>query len=202
MVGWLQQLRRWIRRLFRPTKKHASAPTILKRWYGKYCAVLRLERTTPGAIATYRITSVNGNDYLITLDYLPDLYGEVLGEYNGEIIKLGSVDYQNYPTTHRFAVFCIRHNGTSLPIGIWDVDLQGGYTKSYALRELAPKRAVAGVALQTLQITGSTKTPAMTWQAQMERMDWLGLLTERIRGELSNPTHNLMSREIYYQQLT
>jgi hypothetical protein len=163
---------------------------------------LRLERSSQGAIATYRITSIHGScDYLITLDYLPDLYGEVVGEYQGTIIRLGSLDYPSHPATHRFAIFCLRHDGSSIPIAIWDVDLQG-YTKSYSLREIAPSRAVAGVALCCLQIINSNKTPAMTWEAQMQRMDWLGLLQEKIRGELSNANHNLMSREIYYQQLT
>ncbi|MCC5636292.1 hypothetical protein LC593_10570 [Nostoc sp. CHAB 5844] len=197
--GWLTRIRRWIKRLFRPKKKHQS-PTILKRWYGKNCAVLRLERKTQGAQATYRITSIYGCDYLITLDYLPDLHSEVLGEYGGEIIKLGSSDYPNHPASHRFAVFCVARNGVSVPVGIWDVDLQG-YAKSYALSELAPQRATAGVALRCLQLANSSKSPAMTWLSQMERMNWLGLLEERIRGELSNPSHNLMAREIYHQQI-
>ncbi|MBD2437354.1 hypothetical protein [Nostoc sp. FACHB-110] len=190
-MGWLEQLQRWIRRLFQPKRKRRAAPTILKRWYGQNCAVLRLERNTPGGIATYRITSIHGVcDYLITLDYLPDLHGEVVGEYDGTPIKLGSLDYKNYPASHRFAVFRLGRDGSSHPIGIWDVDLQG-YGKSYALSELAPSRAVAGVALRCLQIINSDKTPSLSWQSQMDRMDWLGLLSDRIRQELSNPNHNL-----------
>lgn len=196
-VEWLERLQRWIRRLFQPKRKHRTAPTILKRWYGKNCAVLRLERKTPGGVATYRITSLYGSfDYLITLDYLPDLHGEVVGEFQGAILKLGSLDYPSHPASHRFAVFRVARIGTSSPIGIWDVDLQG-FTSSHALRELAPSRAVAGVALRCLQIANSSKTPAMTWDAQMSRMDWLGLLGDRIRGELSNPNHNLRAMALH-----
>ncbi|MBH8566743.1 hypothetical protein I8748_32105 [Nostoc sp. CENA67] len=188
-MGWLRQLQRWIRRLFTKSRKQ-HAPTILKRWYGKNCAVLRLERTTAGGIATYRVVSIYGRDYLITLDYLPDLHGEVVGEFNGIIIKLGSLDYPSNPATHRFAVFRLGSNGSSCPVGVWDVDLEG-FTPKYSLRELAPRRAVAGVALQCLKIPNSSKTPSLSWESQMGRVDWLGLLEEKIRAELSNPNHSL-----------
>lgn len=188
-VEWLEQLQRWILRFLRPKRKRRASPTILKRWYGKHCAVLRLERTTPGAIASYRVTSLHGIDYLITLDYLPDLHGEVVGQFEGIAIKLGSLSYPNHPATHRFAVFGLGSNGSSHAIGVWDCDLQG--FAPYSLRELAPRRAVAGVALRCLKISNSDKTPALSWESQMQRMDWLGLLEEKIRGELSNPNHSL-----------
>jgi hypothetical protein len=192
-VDWLERLQLWIKKLFRPKRKRRAHPQILKRWHGKHCAVLRLERTTPGGIATYRITSLHGGcDYLITLDYLPDLLAEMVGEYNGTTIKLRHLDNPRSPATHRFAVFCLGRDGSSHPIGIWDCDLQG-FTPNYSLRELAPRRAVAGVALRSLSIIHSTKTPSLTWESQMDRMDWLGLLEERIRGELSNSSHNLKS---------
>ncbi|MHC5825351.1 MAG: hypothetical protein ACYT04_58255, partial [Nostoc sp.] len=91
MATWLQELQRWIRRLFQPPKKRRPTPKIIKAKYGKYCAVLRLERNTPGECSTYRITSLYGEcDYLLTLDYLPDLLGDVVGKFEGTVIKLGS----------------------------------------------------------------------------------------------------------------
>lgn len=188
---WIARLRRWIRKLFSKPRR-SSAPTILKRWYGTNCAVLRIARNTPGGIATYRIMPLRGDyDFLLTLDYLPELQAELVGEYNGTPFHLRHLYNPHNPgLTHRFAVWRIWRNGSSDAIGIWDCDLQG-FTSSFALRELAPKRAVAGVALRSLQIIHSTKSPDMSWQSQMERMDWLGLLGDRIRGELSNPNHNL-----------
>ncbi|MBD2441585.1 hypothetical protein [Nostoc sp. FACHB-110] len=198
MVKWLEQLRRWIKRLFRQPQKRSSYPRIIKRWDRNNTAVLRIERNTPGEVATYRITSLYGSyDFLLTLDYLPELHAELVGEFDGTTIRLGRFDHPSNPATHRFAVWCVWHNGYSRPIGIWDCDLQG-YARS-ALREIAPKRAVFGVALRALQVIHSTKTPAMSWQSQMERMDWLGLLEERIRGELSSPNHNLKSAVVLRQ---
>jgi hypothetical protein len=161
------------------------------RWDRNFTVVLRLERNTPGGIATYRITSRYAEcDYLITLDYLPNLLSELVGEFDGTPVRLGHFDYPSNPATHRFAVFRLGHDGSNRPIGIWDVDLQG-FCQNFSLRELAPKRAVRGVALRCLQIVHCTKTPDMTWQSQMNRMNWLGSLKERIRGELSSPDHNL-----------
>ncbi|NDJ20990.1 hypothetical protein GS682_04885 [Nostoc sp. B(2019)] len=192
MATWLSQLQRWIASFFRPKKKRRrSSPRVLMRWDRNFTVVLRIERNTPGGVATYRITSLYGDcSYLITLDYLPDMHSELVGEFNGTSIRLGHLDYPSNPATHRFAVFRLFADGSSRPIGIWDVDLEGSCQNS-SLRELAPKRAVRGVALRSLQILHETVTPEKTWQAQMNRMDWLGSLQERIRGELSNPNHNL-----------
>jgi len=190
-VGWLEQLQRWIVKLLSPRKKHRPRPKIIKRWYGKNCAVLRIERNTRGGISTYRITSLYGScDYLLTLDYLPDLLAEMVGEYEGTPFRLGSSDYPSKPATHRFAIWRVFPNGDSAAIGIYDVDLEG-LGGSFNLQQIAPRRAIAGVALRSLQIIHSTKTPSMSWHSQMERMDWLGLLETRIRGELQNPYHNL-----------
>ncbi|WP_138503402.1 hypothetical protein [Nostoc sp. PA-18-2419] len=149
---------------------------------------MRLERSIKGGISTYRIVPLQGGfDYLITLDYLPDLHGEVLGEFQGTIIEIPA---NTYPLTHRFAVWRVFPNGSSNPIGIWDVDLEG-FCQNSSLRELAPRRAVAGVALVPLSLIASFKNPSLSWQNQMERVDWLGLLKQRIQGELQNPNHNL-----------
>ncbi|MFN6572416.1 hypothetical protein [Dendronalium sp. ChiSLP03b] len=198
-IIWLERLRRWIKRFFRP-KKRRTAPTILKRWYGKHCAVLRLERNTPGGLSTYRITSLYGSyDYLVTLDNLRELHTELVGEFEGTPIRIPTLDYShNTAITHRFAVFRLGRDGSSQPIGIWDVDLQG-FTANYSLREIAPKRALCGVALRSLSIIHSTKTPSLSWASQMDRMDWLGLLREKIRAELQNPNHNLKACIILHE---
>ncbi|PHJ69573.1 hypothetical protein [Nostoc linckia] len=190
---WLQRLQRWIAELFRPKKKRRRAsPRVLMRWDRNFTVVLRLERSTPGGIATYRITSRYADecDFLITLDYLPELFSELVGEFDGTVVRLGHFDYPSNPATHRFAIFRLGHDGSNRPVGIWDVDLQG-FCQNFSLRDLAPKRAVRGVALRSLQVVHSAKTPDMAWQSQMNRMDWLGSLEERIRGELSNSNHNL-----------
>ncbi|MFK0731386.1 MAG: hypothetical protein ACFKPT_02755 [Gloeotrichia echinulata GP01] len=191
-MGWIEKLQRWITQLFKGKKKRRTSPKIIKRWYGKYCAVLRIERNTPGGLSTYRITSIHGEcDYLITLDYLPELLAEMAGEFNGTSFRLRSHDNKyNSALTHRFAVWRIFRNGDSSPVGIWDCDLQG-FIQSFALRELAPRRAVAGVALAPLSLIHISNNPKLSWQNQMEHIDWLLLLERRIKGELSNPHHNL-----------
>lgn len=196
MYDWLEQLRRWIKRLFRGKKPKRSHPTILKRWYGAYCAVLRLERNTPGAVGTYRIIPKSGTpDYLLTLDYLPELQAELVGKFNGTAFRLRPLNHpHNHALTHRFAVWEVYPNSNTFPIGIWDVDLEGYAASTLAM--LAPKRAICGVALRPLQIIDSTKTIDMSWASQMTRVNWLGLLEEKIRGELSNANHNLKAYAI------
>jgi hypothetical protein len=197
-VGWLERLQRWITGLFHPKKKRRAYPKIIKRWYGQHCAVLRIERSTPGGIATYRITSPYGScDYLITLDYLPELYAEILGKFQGTAIKIPK---DSSPHTHRFAVWRVFPNGSSNPVGVWDVDLEG-FAQNLNRRQLASRYAVAGVALKPLGMIYSRKNPSFSWQSQMERMDWLALLEERIRGELSNPQHNLKACVILQEGL-
>lgn len=188
-MEWLQKLQSWISHLLQPhKKKYCKTPKLIKRWDGKHCAVLRIERTTPGGLSTYRITSRYGDcDYLVTLDYLPDLYGELLGKFEGIPIKIAA---DTYPLTHRFAVWRVLPNGESSVIGVWDIDLEG-ITNSFNLRQLAPRRAVAGVALNPLSLIHSSRNIELSWHNQMERLDWLGLLEKRIRGELQNPVHNL-----------
>jgi hypothetical protein len=201
VATWLSQLQRWIAKLFNGKKKRRASPKIIKSWYGKHCAVLRIERTTPGGLSTYRITSIYGEcDYLVTLDYLPALQAEMAGEFNGISFRLRSHDHQyNSALTHRFAVWRVFRNGDSSPVGAWDCDLHG-FTQSFALRELAPRRAVAGVALASLSLIHISKLPLLSWQNQMEHIDWLLLLEERIRGELSNPNHNLKTCIILMNQ--
>lgn len=190
---WLEQLQQWVRRLLRSRKKRRASSKILKRWDGKNCAVLRIQRDTSGEVATYRIISAYGQfDYLVTLDRLRELLWDFVGEFDGIPIRIPPVGYQiNSPLTHRFAVFRIQRNGSIHPIGVWDVDLQGFGIGSSTLREAAPFRAVLGVALHALRIPHHNKSPSLSWDSQIERLDWLGLLKERIRQELQNPNHNL-----------
>jgi hypothetical protein len=194
---WLSQLQRWIARLFKGKKKRRTTPKIIKRRDGKYCAVLRIERNTPGGVATYRITSIHGSyDYLITLDYLPELLAEMAGEFQGTPFRLRSHSHSyNASLTHRFAVWRVFPNGSSTPIGIWDCDLEG-FTQNFSLRQLAPRQAVAEVASLALLVIHSKKTPLLSWQSQMECVNWLFFLEKRIREELSNPTHNLKAIDI------
>jgi hypothetical protein len=201
-VDWFSELQRWIKQLFKPKKKRRTTPKIIKRWYGEYCAVLRIERTTPGGLSTYRITSIHGEcDYLITLDYLPDLLAEMAGEFNGTAFRLRSHDHlYNASLTHRFAVWRVFPNGSSNPIGVWDVDLEG-FTQNFNLRQLAPRQAVAEVASLARLIIHSSEDPHLSWQAQMECVNWLFFLEKRIREELSNPTHNLKAIDVLQEGL-
>ncbi|MBN3875190.1 hypothetical protein [Nostoc sp. JL23] len=189
---WLTRLQRWIKQLFRGKKKRHSSPKILKQWYGKDCAILRIERDTPGERATYRIVSTHGQcDYLITLDYLREFHTELVGTFQGTPIRIPTMEYQrNSVLTHRFAVWRVWRNGASDPLGVWDVDLEGS-TQNFSLRQLAPRRAIADVAKIPLLIIHSNKTLLLNWQSQMECVNWLFFLEKRIREELSNPTHNL-----------
>ncbi|WP_445634508.1 hypothetical protein [Nostoc sp. DSM 114161] len=190
---WLKRLQQWIKQLFKPKKKRRAYPKILKRWNGKDCAVLRIERDTPGERATYRITSIHGQcDYLITLDYLREFHTELVGTFQGTPIRIPTLEYQrNSILTHRFAVWRLWRNGTSDPLGIWDVDLEGNNQRGANFTELASRSAVKMVALSALLLVHVPRIPLLHWESQIERIDWLALLQERIRKELSNDNHNL-----------
>ena len=193
-MEWLQRLQQWITGLFRPKKKkRRTYPKILHRWEGTDCNVLRIERDTPGERATYRIVSIHGQcDYLITLDYLREMHTELVGYFEGTAIRVPTLDYQrNSVLTHRFAVWRLWRNGTSNPLGIWDVDLEGIANNSFALQELAPRRAVKMVALSVLVPGHVPQIPLLHWEAQIERIDWLSLLEKNIREQLSNSHHKL-----------
>lgn len=192
-MNWIEQLFRWIEKLFWEKEKKCYTPAILNEQRGKYCTVYQIERSTPGAVATYRIVSTYGDrDYLLTLDYLPDVHGEIVGG-----IKLGSYDYKSHPCTHRFGVFALLRNGAKQPVGVWDVDLQG-FGQNYNLAQIAPWRAFTGVAWRSLQLEHDDKTPSSSWDAQMREMLWLGVLEQRIRLELGNQKHCLREIEINY----
>lgn len=107
------------------------------------------------------------------------------------------MEYQrNSVLTHRFAVWRLWRNGTSDPLGIWDVDLEGSAQRGANFAELASRNAVKMVALSALVLGHVPQIPDLHWEAQMGRIDWLVLLEERIRKELSSPNHNLKARVI------
>jgi hypothetical protein len=196
--NWLSRLQQWIKKLFKPKKKRRTYPKIIKRWEGTDCNVLRIERDTPGERATYRIVSIHGQcDYLITLDYLREFHTELVGTFQGTPIRIPTMEYQrNSVLTHRFAIWRLWRNGSSDPLGIWDVDLEGNSPRGANFAELASRSAVAEVARLPLLIIHSQKTPLLYWQAQMECVNWLFFLEKRIREELSNPTHNLKAVDV------
>lgn len=186
---WLKRVRRWLKQLLGLQSK--PRPSILKRWYGQDCAVSRLERDTPGSLATYRITPRRGDwEYVLTLDWLPDIR-----KLDRTLERRRRFDLKNYVLLHRFSVFQVFSNGFLKAVGIWDVDLLPSGSASYSLHELAPKRAITALALHLLTIPHNP--PVQTWSEQMARMNWLGLLEEKARSELRNPRHALKAYEVF-----
>jgi hypothetical protein len=184
---WLQRIRRWLKRLFNLRSKPRSQ--ILKRWYSPSCAVFWLERDTPGSLATYRITPRRGDcEYLITLDFVPDIR-----KLDRTLERRRPFDGKFDVLLYRFGVFQVFPNGSSKPLGIWDVDLHSGGV-SYSLQELAPKRAVAQVAYALLVIS------SQSWSEQVLALDWLEILEIKARAELRNPRHALKAYEVYVQK--
>lgn len=190
---WLSQIQRWLKKLFR-RKTKALRPQILKRVQGENCAVLRIERDTPSAIDTHRIVSIHLDyDILLTLDILSSINEDILGNFHGTSFRLrSSVGSRSSALTHRYAIFKILRNSRTIPVNIWDVDLQG--STGGILAAIAPTRAIAGVALLPILIPHNP--PVQTWRSQVERIDWLGALKLRIREELGNPRHQLNAKEV------
>jgi hypothetical protein len=188
--NWFSQIQKWFARLFRKKRKYRSQ--IIKCIPNKTqdCSVLQLERDTPGAIATYRIVSkYSVRAYLLTLDLLTSVNSDMVGQFNGVAFRLHSSAYSRISApTHRFAVFEIRTTGDAIPLHIWDVDLQG--SASSIRGEMAATRAIAATALFPLLITDP-----LTWEWQMQNIDWLELLRQNIRAELGQQ-HQMKAREV------
>ena len=196
MKTWFLELKRWIKKLLKKKKKKQTTSTqIIERWRNKDCIVLQIERDTSGAITTYRANRLNafsgGYDYLITLDYLPELQidlgleTQLATEYKVPF----RLRLRSNSQTHRFAVFRIWRNGSIHCIKAWDVDLEG-LSASPSIQKRAPHQAVRYVVMSILDIFHDPNIPN-SWQFQIEDIDWLFLLRNRIREELSNPQHNL-----------
>lgn len=167
---WLKILKRWWKRHhIRP-----QHPKILKRWYFKKGAILQLERFTPGAKTTLRIIPTTGQQYLLTLDYLQEIEGDYLGEFDGAAILLRENTSSGRTQTHRFGIFKILPSGGNRLINAWDIDLEG-YANGIR-SQTAPGRALLQVAIS---------------QLKYEQIDWLGTLEEKTRVELGAPYHNL-----------
>ncbi len=175
MANWLRTLRRWLRKW---RKRKSTPPRIIKRWYTKYGAVLQIERKTPGARATLRIVKPQECDFLLVLDYLCELQGDIVGEFDGTIITLRSRYNAAIVQTHRFAVFCIAPSGVSRLVNAWDVDLEGISTSS-ARATLSAGRALLQLALASLR------------EKELSNFDWTGILEEKIRVELGSPNHRI-----------
>ena len=190
MQNWFSQIQKWLARLFRKKRKYRSQ--IIKRIPNKAqdCSVLQLERDTPGAIATYRIVSkYSSRPYLLTLDLLTSVNSDVVGEFHGVRFRLHSPAYSRISApTHRFAVFEIGITGAAVPLHVWDVDLQG--SASSVRGEMAATRAIFATALFPLLITDP-----LTWEWQMQNIDWLELLQQNIRAELGQQ-HQMHPREV------
>lgn len=175
MANWLRILRRWLRKWRKPKSK---SPRIIKRWYTKYGAILQIERSTPGARATLRIVKPQSPDYLLVLDYLCELQGDFIGEFNGTAITLRSRFNATITQTHRFAIFAIASSGVSRLVNAWDVDLEG-FSAGPARVRLSAGRALLQLAFAGLR------------EKELSNFDWVGILEEKIRVELGSPSHRI-----------
>lgn len=206
MEVWLSALQQWIKKVFKgKSKKKCFNPTkIIQSWNNKDCIVLQLERNIPGAIATYRINQFCAGrekyDYLITLDYLFEIQAVSRAEIRAQLelekqlgtkynVKIRLRDRTAVVQTHRFAVFRIWRDHSLHCIQAWDLDLEG-FNTSYIRQQSAPKTAVRSVARSVLLVSRNLNVPN-DWQFQIEHIDWLFLLRNRIREGLSSPHHNL-----------
>jgi len=187
---WLKRIRRW---LLRRQQQRSSSPEILRRWYGKWCAIFQIRRETEGEIATIRIACFTAPDYLLTLDDLSEVETEIFGQFNGATIRLKPFSYTLPSHTHRFAVFRVWADGDCSPIGIWDTNLE--YTgASAALNKIAPRRAVAAIAFHTMKLRARREEQ---WRAQIEALNWTELLQDKLAKELNNPYHRINAKIIY-----
>jgi hypothetical protein len=151
VAAWYKSIIQWIRKKL-GRKRRSRRPQVVKRYYSSECAILELHRDTPSARATYRIIPVSeGHDYLTTLDSLREIEGEMVGEFDREVVFLRSHPHP-VGSTHRFAFFRIRRDGGNVHcIGCWDMDLEFQGT-SLAASTLAPKRIVSTAILRLLKL--------------------------------------------------
>lgn len=180
VFDWLLPLVEWIFRRFKRNRRQRKRTRVLKHYYSDNCALLRLERETKGAVATYRaVPKVGDWAWLITLDYLRELEAEMAGEFNGTTFFLRPhIDYSTPPLSHRLAVFRLFSTGTCQCVGCWDVNLEV-LGKGYAASSITPIRIFHSAVLKILQIE---PTRVLSWQQQMEMMSWMGLMEEAAKG--------------------
>ncbi|MBD2489015.1 hypothetical protein [Aulosira sp. FACHB-615] len=179
VLRWLNLLVEWVQVRMRRRRKKRSKSYILKRHYSDDCAMLRIERETKGAIGTYRIIPKLGDwDYLLTLDSLREIEAELVGEFDGVPFLLRSrADWDAPPLSHRLAVFHLYRSGTIHCLGCWDINLEvlgGGNAAA-----INPSRIFHTAALRILEIT---PTKVLSWQEQLEMLDWVGLVEEAAKG--------------------
>lgn len=205
METWLKGLQRWIKKVFRGKKKPHTPTKIIQSWNSGDCIVLQLDRNIPGAIATYRINQFCAGsekyDFLITLDYLSEIRAD---SANLKLKKQLPTKYntkirlRNALQTHRFAVFRIWRDHSLHCIKAWDVDLEGLNT-NYRLCSIAPKKACESVARSALLVPCEFNFRD-EWQFQIDHIDWLFLLRNRIREGLEKPCHNLNEIIVFPRQ--
>lgn len=191
--AWFLGLQQWLKS-FKGKKKRRTATTkIIQSWNNKDCIIHQIERDVPGAIATYRINYFSGYNYLITLDYLPELWSDLQLErqLTDEYSTSFRVRDRTQMQTHRFAVSRLWSSGSFHIFKAWDVDLEG-LSANFSIQKRAPRQAVKYVVLSALNIFHDPNLPS-SWQFSIEDIDWIFLLRNRIREELSSPQHNLHS---------
>lgn len=159
--------------------------------YSFYGAICKINRQSGIGYRIIPLPECGEFHIIFTLDELAKLRGSSC-KSGGDKNNFG----ENKSQTHRFGVFYSGSDGRITPKYIWDVDLYGDRSGSFP-RD-ASSKAIAGVAWRTMRLSHRPERSfSMTWQGQVERMSWLGLMQQEIRWHLADTSHDLKARTIY-----
>lgn len=192
---WFKKIVAKIKIYLKPSAK--KKPSVK---YGFWCAIATIDRTTGFAYRIIPLPECGSYQWIITLDELGNLGGANLPTTRNLSRKYQINNQISKTQTHRFGVFTSGADGRVIPRAVWDVDLVNGRRGEFPKR--AAKRAITEVAYTALRISHRPKkTYCMSWQGQIERMNWLGLLEEKIRWELGDSTHSLKEKSVYVRRV-
>lgn len=180
----------WLKNVFNFWKKKPKFITSV-RW-GFYCAVANVGDNEYRVIAS---PGIGQYDFLISIRGIAEI-PELLVYANNRIFPMAGDGYSRlFGVTHRFTVSRIFNGGAISFIGIWDVCIGDGSIN----QEKYAARILKNTAYRILAVSHYTnKTEDMTWQGQVNRINWIGLLEQQAKIEYYE-SFDIKARKIYPQ---
>ena len=180
---------RWLNYVYKWWGKKPRFTTSVK--WGFYCAVAHVGENEYRVIAA---PGIGQYDLLLSIRSLAKI-PELLVYAQSGITPMAGEDYSRvFGVTHRFTVSRLFNGGYIGVIGIWDVCINGSISQ-----EKYAARILKNTAYRILTVSHYTnKTEDMTWQGQISRINWIGLLEQQAKIEYWEK-FDIKARQVYPQ---